>query len=402
MKNITALRVSILNLFLAICIMSCAGEIVSIAYALNVSESIGEISTLLTLFMIGGIIASPISIYLLENISIKFIFNFSYLISGLTVFLGSIIETKVFIYYTSFILGLTFSVFWSSLSATIPKIFPQNQLINVNKYTQSIRNLGYIIAPAIAGTIMDYLTLKFLCIGIGILFLIGAVFFNLGLKNFLSNELLVKKEIKLHKQNGPIVVNFTTFLLNFFKIKGIKETMLPLIVTICTTSTFNVSFMYIALNSLNFSKIHYGYLSGLISLGLVLGPLFLTNYSKQPENYKACIASIFIGLSVLLSGCFENFIFLALVMFILGVANGLQNTFMWTFVMKVIPKDNRDELMPIYVLLVQIAVLVGFFISGIINVQFAKFMLILFGAIAISFGILGSFLNKKNLVSLHD
>lgn len=115
-------------------------------------------------------------------------------------------------------------------------------------------------------------------------------------------------------------------------------------------------------------------------------------------NRVPCICASIIGGCLVLVGTYQSVIWLFSVLFILGIANGLQNTFMATFMMKVIPASKRQVLMPIYMMIVQVSVLFGFFIAGLFPVKYSSTLLIVAGSCAFLAGIFGYCLNCRHIL----
>ncbi len=112
---------------------------------------------------------------------------------------------------------------------------------------------------------------------------------------------------------------------------------------------------------LQFSAEICGIISSMISLGLVVGPLC---FSSLFHHFGAAT----IGLAIF---CFSltNFTWLMIFsFFILGSANGVQNSLMASSMMKAIRKEQRNSQMPAYIFIIHTAVCIGFISAGFVKV----------------------------------
>lgn len=381
---------------LATFITSFAGELVAFIYSFTQihNATMLGVSILMASVFAGGILASPLSIYLLERFKPRFIMTMTFVCSGAIVLLSSFCLYDIIYYISSFFLGFFGSVFWSLLSVLIPNTFKSKNLVHVNSVVQSIRNLGYILSPALAGLMSSLFTTESSLLLISMLFFLGIICVEVNFKKR-KRDLHVESDESAHEKHVPQEISLRLFT-QLFRLKKMKIVLIPLVITICTTSTFNVAFLYLTLNILGYSKVIYGYLSGLLSLGLVLGPLALASFAeKRGASFGACISASVIGFCVFLTGASQSVFWLSCVLFILGVANGIQNTLMSTFIMKVVPKEQRNQLIPTYMLVVQLSVLAGFLIGGIVPMKHVEVLLLISGIIAVIAGIIGARLNYR-------
>ncbi len=80
--------------------------------------------------------------------------------------------------------------------------------------------------------------------------------------------------------------------------------------------------------------------------------------------------------------------------FILGSANGVQNALMASFMMKAIPKEQRNNQMPAYIFIIQTAVCIDFVSAGFVKVHHTQYTLLIIGIATMITGILGFIINS--------
>lgn len=387
-KKLLAIFAGLVTVFIA----SFGDEMAVFTFLFAKVNSFSMVSTslLMSCELLGGLSASPISMMLLHKLKITTILKLIFLIPILLLVISAKYQTSLIFYISSFILGATIGIFWSVVSVLIPSNFTKERLIDINKIVQSIRNLGYCIVPFLAGlvnsiigiqnTLLIVIFIFILAIPCSLFFLNRPIFSKYSAnKNFIASEQHLEK------------MTFLPKIISFFSLPKMKITLLPLIVTICTTSTFNVAFMYLLLVHRHYPNSLYGIIVSAISLGLVLGPILFSTFAKKAGvGFGACCAATIIGLCVCLSGVNQSVAWLYIILFVLGMANGIQNTLMATLVMQTVPKKERRKLMPTYMFIIQFSVLSGFILAGQIHAQYAQQLLIVSGLIACSFGIVGA------------
>lgn len=383
---------AILAGLMAVFVASFGDEIAAFTFLFSQinNASMKNVSLLMSCTLLGNLCASPLSIVFLHKLKITSTLKFAFLISILLVAISYQYPFSLVFYIAAFILGTTMGVFWSVLSVLIPSCFSKKSLINVNKTVQSIRNLGYVITPFLAGLASSTIGITNTLLVIIFIFMLAipcSIFFT----NQFSSEHFKKNEN--FSDNGRYIEKIVIIpnIIDFLNLPRIKITLLPLAVTICTTSTFNVAFMYLLLVHLHYSSSLYGIIVSAISLGLVLGPIFFASFVKKiGMEFGACCAAATIGLCVYLTGLIQSTIWLYVILFLLGIANGLQNTLMATLVMEIVPEKERKKMIPIYTFIIQFCVFCGFIITGQVQPQFAQQLLIISGLIACFFGLVGA------------
>ena len=388
MKTKIASVVSLLVIFVA----SFGDEVAAITFSFSKVDqtSMLQLSLLMTCPMLGGLLSTPLSIFLLNWLRPKKMLALVLTACGLVCLLAVLVPFEFLDYVACFTLGALGTMFWSALNVEIANRFAEDELWRINQLSQSIRNAGYILAPMIAGFVSGKLTGDITLIGVAVVFLLSVIAIP-GL--FGPRPELMEFQPQASKgMHTPRVAEF-------LRLPRMTTTMLPLSVTILTTSVFNVAFIHHLLVDNGMSKIDYGFIVSGISIGLVLGPFLMRPFKQNDHATTACLAASVIGICVALAGVFLTITPLFITLVILGVANSIQNVSMSTLTMKLIPKDRRGVLMPTYISLIQASVLSGFLIAGVIPTRYSAAVLLGGGAIAMLAGLLGAVLNSQTKVA---
>jgi len=356
--------------------------------------SMYNVSLLVASIFLGSIVVTPFTVYLCNRLNLIVILQLAFIIAASVILLASISNNYYIFCIVSLVLGATTSVFWSVIDILVPSIFHKNRLIDINKILHAIRDSGYLLAPILTGVLDAKLGVRYTLIVIAVCFIVAIIVFIMPLY-YISNKftLAPRSTVAVSKLFMPQVGVFLA-------ISGMKSTLIPRLITICASSVFHVALMYQILVNLGYSKTEYGIILSAASVGLVVGPVALASLFKKTNiAISACLCAIVIGLCISLTGLSHSVIILYMVLLILGVANGLQNTLLSTFVMTAVPSEQRNMLMPTYTFIVRLFILLGFVVSAQIAVSNAYILLIVAGSVTCLCGIAGVLSNYYSVRS---
>lgn len=383
------LKKDFIFLFLSLLLGSFSDEAVQIIFALQLGDAnkIYLTSMLLLLGMLGGLLSNVFYSKILQYFNTRsLIFNVLFF-ESLLIILSSFLTDSIFYLFISFFLGVLGGVLWSSVLILIPEISSNNEntLEKINKYAHLIRNMGFMVGPVLGGGLTHFTSQSSALIMIGLLTFLS----SLAIWQIHCNNGKEKKE-KTKSING-----FKSIPL-LLKDKEISKAILPLVLTIICTSTLSVLLVVYITDIVKLNGTQYGIFSSAISLSLAICPLFLVKWLKIfNEPASASLSASFIGLSLLLLSLTNNFYLLVIFGMLMGAFNGAQNTIMSAFMLKKIPTESRENLMPAYVLILQSCVVVGFILSMFIQSQQISATFILFSTITLLSGMVGFFLNCR-------
>lgn len=383
------------SLLLLIFISSFYDEIGSflLSFSKAGNNSLHGISILMTGAILGGVISTFIIPKILDKFSIKFLIPISFLLGAFIFITCLFVNESFLIYFTTFFLGFINNVFWVSVSAFVKLNFSQN-LLEVNSIIQSIKNAGYIAGPALAGISLGLIGLEKSFLLIIALNIIAFIFcLNLKLpKEEKNHNNVLKKESSLMEGLGIILKN-----------KLVRHTLLPLSVTIMLSSSMNVIYMNIGIIQLKYSYFKYGILSASLSIGLLIGPIFLSRiFSKLGLSMGSCTCAAIIGGCMFFLSLSNVFYFSIFILFILGLANGVQNSLMATFIMEYIPDEKLNSGLSAYSLFLQFFVMIGLLTAGFIKPENAILFLTYTGIIVFFVGAISAIVNKKTSITFKN
>nr|WP_275064706.1 MFS transporter [Bartonella sp. AU55XJBT] len=375
-----------IGLFLVLSLSSFADETAQVTFALHLAESTASISMLLFAGLIGGICAGPIAPRLLHRFQPAHTVTVVLLFEALFIATAAIANQFWFYIALSFALGCAGSIFWSAILVAVPELANNDQQLDrINRVIQTVRNLGYIAGPLLGGMLYG------LSNGQKGLFVLSIMVLCTALIT-----IVCFKSLKMHvpttstTQQSKKGLDLTGLL----RKKKVVYALAPLTLTIILTSALNVLSIVRIRTELSFSAQTYGMISSMISLGLVVGPLcFSSLFHRFGNAAGASLAAATIGFAIF---CFSltNFTwFMMFSFFILGSANGVQNALMASFMMKAIPKEQRNSQMPAYIFIIQTAVCIGFISAGFVKVHHTQYTLLIISIATMITGILGFIVN---------
>ncbi|WP_375653996.1 MFS transporter [Bartonella sp. OD88NMGDW] len=375
------------GLFFVLGFSSFADETAQVTFALHLAESTASISMLLFAGLIGAICAGPIAPRLLHHFQPVYTVTVVLLFEALFI-AAAAIANQFWVYIAlSFALGCAGSLFWSAILVAVPD-FAKNeqQLDSINRIIQTVRNLGYIAGPLLGGVLYGISNGQKGLFALSIMVLFAT---------FIT--LFCFKSLKIHTQKTDTTQQAKKGLdlAGLLRKKNVVYALAPLIITIILTSALNVLSIVRIRTDLNLSAETYGVITSMLSLGLVVGPLCFSNLFHHFGNAAgASLAAATIGFAIF---CFSltNFTWLMMLsFFILGSANGVQNALMASFMMKAIPKEQRNSQMPAYIFIIQTSVCLGFLGAGFVKVHHTQYTLFIIGIATMIAGILGFIVNS--------
>lgn len=368
---------------------SFADEAMLVSFALILSAGNLENLTLLyALSMIGGLCASRMGAYVLPKFSEKTLLPIIFALQGLVIFAFYFIDGALGILTLSFLLGFLGALLWVVFLSVLPHYFAQN-LATANKLTQTIKNVGFVFAPALTG-------LVFGIIGKNLIFILSAIslicaLLLLSIRSSNTNHQTVNENS--HDQ-APIAY------VAFIKHWAIKRILSLFAITIALTSALNILIIPYVNHQLKLSPFIYGLTLSMMSAGLLISPVLLSGlFARLGRVSGAYLAASVMGLGMLgfaVASVFDGNAVVAVLLIsglLIGVGNGVQNTLMSEFMLNFCGEYSK-QLMPHYVLCLQVCVLVGFLMTFGIQGAGVLQALWLFGAIVLLCGLVGVWINR--------
>ncbi|PIT68160.1 MFS transporter [Bartonella tribocorum] len=376
-----------MGLFLVLGLSSFADETTQVTLILHLAKNTSSISMLLLAGFIGAICAGPIAPRLLHHFKPARTVPIILLFQAIFVAIAAMASQFWAYIALSFALGLAGSIFWSAILVSIPELAKNDQQLDrINRIIQTVRNLGYIAGPLLGGVLYG------LSNGQKGLFVLSIM--------VLCAALITTYCFKSLKMHGP-TTSTTQHTKKGLDLKGLLRkkhvisALFPLIITIILTSVLSVLLIFRMRTELNLSGEIYGVISSMASFGLVIGPLcFSSLFHRLGNAAGASLAAATIGFAIFCLSLTPLIWLMMLSSFLRGSANGMQNALMASFMMKVIPKEQRNNQMPAYIFILQTAVCIGFISAGFVKVHHTQYTLLIISIITMITGILGFIINS--------
>ncbi|WP_244427059.1 MFS transporter [Bartonella rattaustraliani] len=292
------------------------------------------------------------------------------------------------------VLGSALSMLWSAVLVIISDFAESEQHLDwINRIVQSLRNFGYVGGPLLGSVFFNTFQNTYGMIWMAIAVLLSGFIMQFCLKKLKAEERHKNKNASSNKDAEKKVKKHLD-LVGLFGQKAIVFVLIPLIITIVFVSAEGVLFVVYVRKVLHFDATVYGFIVSAVSVGLVLGPLLFAELFKR-FGYApcACFAATLIGLGVFCLASTINVKFMFLSALLIGIANGVQNTLMASFMMQHIPQGLCKQQMPAYIFILQTSVLVGFIGGGFIDIIYIQTALIGIGIISMSAGMIGAMVN---------
>src|SRR5690554_3838147 len=249
-------------------------------YVLDLTGSATIFASILSISILPRLLLSPIAgvfgdwfdrkkaIVILDfiNALIIGVFAITYILNGSL--------TLLMIYILVILLEITEIFFSSAMSAVLPSIIAKEELFEANSMNSIVINIGQLLAPIVAALIYGTL-------GILIVIIINSISFFISA----CSELFIK--IKASNKR-PEKINIKAFKIDFIEgCKIIKNNRfvstiisLGMIINFCIGPLFGVGLVFIIREQLKASDLQFGLFQTVLSLAVIITPLFLTSIIK--------------------------------------------------------------------------------------------------------------------------
>lgn len=379
-------RSLILIAILVLALGSFADEAMLVTFALSLANGDPKHLTLLyALSMIGGMVASRSGALILPKINERIVLPMIFILQAFCILVFYFVDAIAFaILILSFGLGYLGSLLWTVFLAVLPHYFADNISL-ANKITQTIKNAGFVFAPSLTG-------LSFGILGKNLMVVL------VGISIFCALLLLWAKNTHSNTQNNTVEPSkyHTITYRDFIKHPTMRRVLFLFTITIALTSALNILIIPYINHQLNLSPFIYGTTLSMMSLGLLISPMALSDFFKKVGQVAgaywgaSCMGIGMLGFAV---ANWMTGIYIVLVLFIsgflIGVGNGIQNTLMSEFMLQFCGQHSK-QLMPHYVLSLQACVLVGFGLTFFVPAVYILPSLFVFGVIVFLCGVLGA------------
>lgn len=381
-------------------------------YVLNKTGSGKTFAAMMVCSIIPKIIFGPFAGIAADKIDRKLMLVAADFFSGICVFLFlsdsyAFGMTLTLIYITNLILS-TISMFYGvSLSAAIPNLTDDKNLVRVNSLSQAISSLAQIAGPILGGIIFAFVNIKLFLLINAVSFIVSAIF-----EIFIDFN--INKQIQLNKSDkkpGGLKGIRDDFKegISFLKVK--KSITILIIFSILLNFLLMIGmvipFPYIVNTVIKLSAAQYGIIDAVFSAGIIIGAVLLSILPEKKKKYKGLILGLilfsigitFVSLPIMTSfiafSKFKAFIFYIALMVLLGIIIAYINLPIDIFLQREIPDDIRGRVMGMSNTLGMISSPLGMIIAGILLDMIPAFILPLISGIVLLMVSVFMALNKE-------
>ncbi len=349
-------------------------------YVLSVTGSATIFASILSILIIPRLLLSPIagvfgdwfdrkkSIVFLDflNAFIIAFFSIIYFVNG------SISIPLLYVFVI--LLEITEIFFHSSIAGILPSIVDKEDLMHANATNSLINNIGQLLAPIIASIIYGYFGMQailYLCV---VSFFLSAVseLFLIVPKTHVTPEHIDLKQFKFDLYEGIKIIKENKFISSIIGIATI--------VNFCVGPLFSIGLIFVLKEVLKTTDYQYALFQTILSLSMILTPIFLSSMIKKIPIGKLSFLSLFsiailtifmsIGPSGILSfGSDSNlipFIYILLISFLVGISATSINIATGTLFSQIVPIEMMGRTSTVFNLVVTIFIPIGQMIFGLL------------------------------------
>ncbi|MGW0424004.1 MFS transporter [Streptomyces sp. NPDC003015] len=323
-------------------------------------------------------------------------------------------DGAVLLIATMLFLGALGAVAQTCVMALVPQLFPASEAqLRVNGVMESTRNAGYIVGPLLVGLLTAHG-------GTGLALAVDAGTFAFALLAVpVITHWLAARPVQLspapdaapptaagadatatetetsgqephEAAKGGMRVGLSLLWTGPQR----RAALATIVVTVASTSVVNVLMPFFA-HEVPGGTASYGTLLATWSVGLVVGPFVLrSRLGDRPTAVVAVGAASIIGLSYLVAAAYLVLWVMLAAFLCGGMANAVQNVALRTHVMADCPPGVRGRVGAAYGATLQSSVAIGFALAGLVPAAWARWGILVGGAVALLAGSLGWLLTR--------
>lgn len=342
-------------------------------YVLALTGSAAIFASILSVSIIPRLLLSPVAgvfgdwfdrkktIILLDFINSVIIFIYSLIF----IFKGSLSLTMVYILVI--LLEITEIFFHSAMTAVIPSIVKNDELIEANSFNTLVVNMGQLLAPVGAALIYNAFGLKIILIVNSISFFISAV-----------SKIFIEIPGN-HKK--PQSIGYKSFKKDFIEgVDLIKENKLlstiisiGTIINFCAAPLFSIGLLFVVKEILKATDFQFGLFQMVLSLSMIAAPLLGSRRIKNIKLGRLCYTSfllvsiLILVMSAVLSSFVLNisksnlipFVLLTIITFIMGIFITFVNIAIGTMMNQTVPIELMGRTSTVFNFAVTVFIPIG-------------------------------------------
>ena len=342
-------------------------------YLLEVTGSAGIFANILAISMLPYVICAPIAGVLADRVNRKKImvwldFISSAIIGIYAVFLLTGKDSTAIIAIVMFLLSVTYTLYAPSVSAVLPQVVSENELMRANGIVSQVGSLANFLGPILAGILYGIFGITFIVIINGISFFLSAIlelFLNIpDITNVDKHRFSYWQSVKemghtfqyLKKEKKVVLATIGSYGLSNISFSPAFTIVAPFVINVSLAMPSSV----------------YGTMEGVIVLGMILGGLIITmkpNYFSMKRLHLTLIPMV--PCFLLMSGMtlFMEHKWLVVVVFaICGMVTffslGISNVISLSYIQQVIPQDKLGKVSAFSTAIATISVAPGQLLYG--------------------------------------
>ncbi len=342
-------------------------------YLLEVTGSAGIFANILAISMLPYVICAPIAGVLADRVNRKKImvwldFISSAIIGIYAVFLLTGKDSTAIIAIVMFLLSVTYTLYAPSVSAVLPQVVSENELMRANGIVSQVGSLANFLGPILAGILYGIFGITFIVIINGISFFLSAIlelFLNIpDITNVDKHRFSYWQSVKemghtfqyLKKEKKVVLATIGSYGLSNISFSPAFTIVAPFVINVSLAMPSSV----------------YGTMEGVIVLGMILGGLIITmkpNYFSMKRLHLTLIPMVPCFLLMAGMTLFMEHKWLVVVVFaICGMVTffslGISNVISLSYIQQVIPQDKLGKVSAFSTAIATISVAPGQLLYG--------------------------------------
>ncbi len=358
-----------LTLFLSGKMVSLLG---TFAYSLAISWYILKVTGSATTFAISVLMSTvprvvfgPIAGSIADRFDRKKLTVWLDILSGITVLsllgISSVFGLKIpFIYMTSFMLAIINTLFDMTITASLPNLVTDKNLMKINSYSQAITSLAGIMGPVLGGVIYGLVPIKLFLLINGLSFIASAIsemFIDFKFNKPKDVDENVQEVTTREKIGFKSTIKDIKEVVGFLKEKKALFTLLKFALgfNLLLQPTLSVVLPYIINNVLKMKSFQFGVIEAAWGIGILITSIIIGGIKEGKSKLKSLIfGTTTLGILVVAIGIpaipyFRSFsinvffIYYALIMIIVGVVMVIVNTPLMVYIQRTSPDKIRGR-----------------------------------------------------------
>lgn len=325
-------------------------------YVLDQTGSGSIFASILAFSMIPIVILAPIAGVIADRLDRKKVmvvldFLSTAVILAYAVFLVKGVDSILYVGILSFLLSGISTIYQPAVTSSIPDLVAEEELMTANGVVQQVSSLSNFLGPIIAGVLYGFMGIKGLIFLNAFSFCFSAImelFLKIPQKDVKSEGNIIKVFVQDIKESGAYLKNENPVIFRMIFTSGLYNLFLVPI--------FSVGAPYIIKITLGMSSEVYGFVEGVIALGMIFGAMIVSFRPKYFHIktvyrvlYLSCFCMLMMGVFLLLPKntlSMKWMITVGFTLFAMGIMMvlGIANVISAAFIQKAVPNHMLGKI----------------------------------------------------------